>query len=450
MIYVRDIIEICNGDLVCGDLDLECVNFCKDTREINVGDVYVGIKGDTFNGNNFYGEAFYKGASVCILEMDTKIDKKKYKDKTIILVDDTINCLQKLAKYKRSLYDIPVIAITGSVGKTSVKDIIYSVVSSKYKTLCTKGNMNNHIGVPLTILGLKDHEALVLEMGMNHMGELHTLSNIANPTVSVITNIGTAHIGNLGSRENILKAKLEILDGINQDMLVINNDDDMLRTVKYDSLITVGIDNDSDYMAREIEDKIFSSSFYINDEYISIPVGSKAFVYNALFAYAVGIKLGITSDEIKEALKNFKLTPHRLELIDTKNFKIIDDTYNASLDSVKNAVSLLSRVANRKVFIFGDILELDEYGIDIHKEIGSYVLDNSIDVFICVGELSRYSYESANDGNNDGMKCYYFKDNRELLEDVMNILNDGDMVLVKGSHGMKLVDVVEYLRENQL
>ena len=449
MIYVRDIIEICNGDLVCGDLDLECVNFCKDTREINVGDVYVGIKGDTFNGNNFYGEAFDKGASVCILDADTKIkDKKKYIDKTIILVDDTINCLQKLAKYKRSLYDIPVIAITGSVGKTSVKDIIYSVVSSKYKTLCTKGNMNNHIGVPLTILGLKDHEALVLEMGMNHMGELHTLSNIANPTVSVITNIGTAHIGNLGSRENILKAKLEILDGINQDMLVINNDDDMLRTVKYDSLITVGIDNDSDYVAREIEDKIFSSSFYINDEYISIPVGSKAFVYNALFAYAVGIKLGITSDEIKEALKNFKLTPHRLELVDTGKIKIIDDTYNASLDSVKNAVSLLSRVDNRKVFIFGDILELDEYGVDIHKEIGSYVLDNSIDVFICVGELSRYSYDAANDGNNDGIMCYYFKDNRELLKDVMNILNDGDMVLVKGSHGMKLVDVVEYLKEN--
>jgi len=446
MIYVRDIIEICNGELFCGNLDLECVNFCKDTREIVYGDVYVGIKGDTFNGNNFYRDAFDRGASICIIDMDTNIrGKNKYKDKTIILVDDTISCLQKLAKYKRSLYNIPVVAITGSVGKTSVKDIIYSVVSSKYNTLCTKGNMNNHIGVPLTILGLKDHEALILEMGMNHMGELHILSNIANPTVSIITNIGTAHIGNLGSRENILKAKLEILDGINQDILVINNDDDMLRTVKYDSLITIGIDNDSDYMAREIEDNIFSSNFYINDEYVSIPVGSRAFVYNALFAYAVGIKLGISSDMIKEALKNFKLTPHRLELVDTGKIKIIDDTYNASLDSVKNAVSLLSRVDNRKVFIFGDILELDEYGMDIHREIGSYVLDNSIDVFICVGELSRYSYEVANDGN---MKCYYFKNNRELLENVMNILRDGDTILVKGSHGMKLVDVVEYLRNN--
>ena len=444
MIYVRDIVDVCNGELFCGDINLECIHFCKDSREINNGDVYVGIKGETFNGNNFYKDAFDNGASVCILDNDTEIDNK-YKNKTIVLVDDTIKCLQKLAKYKRSLYNIPVVAITGSVGKTSVKDIIYSVVSSKYNVLCTKGNMNNHIGVPMTILELKDHDALILEMGMNHAGELHVLSNIANPTVSVITNIGTAHIGNLGSRENILKAKLEILDGVNHDALVINNDNDLLRTVKYDNLITIGIDNDSDYMAREIEDNVFSSSFYINDEYISIPVGSRAFVYNALFAYAVGIKLGISSDEIKDALRKFKLTPHRLELVDTGKIKIIDDTYNASLDSVKNSLELLSKVDNRKIFIFGDILELDEYGESIHREIGDIVIQNNIDVLITVGDLSKYTYEVV---NNDDRKCYYFKNNTELLENIEKILDDGDMVLIKGSHGMKLIDVVKYLKDN--
>ena len=444
MIYVRDIIDVCNGELFCGDINLECIHFCKDSREINKGDVYVGIKGETFNGNNFYKDAFDNGASVCILDNDTDIDDK-YKNKTIVLVDDTIKCLQKLAKHKRSLYNIPVIAITGSVGKTSVKDIIYSVVSSKYNTLCTKGNMNNHIGVPMTILELRDHEALILEMGMNHAGELHVLSNIANPTVSVITNIGTAHIGNLGSRENILKAKLEILDGVNHDTLVINNDNDLLRTVKYDNLITIGIDNDSDYMAREIQDNIFSSSFYVNQEYVSMPVGSKAFVYNALFAYAVGMKLGISSDEIKGALKKFKLTPHRLELIDTGKIKIIDDTYNASLDSVKNSLELLSKVDNRKVFIFADILELDEYGESIHKEIGDYVIQNNIDVLITVGDLSKYTYEVV---KNYDIKCHYFKNNDELLENIYEILEDMDMVLIKGSHGMKLVDVVQYLMDN--
>ena len=444
MIYVRDIIDVCNGELFCGDINLECIHFCKDSREINKGDVYVGIKGETFNGNNFYKDAFDNGASVCILDNDTDIDDK-YKNKTIVLVDDTIKCLQKLAKHKRSLYNIPVIAITGSVGKTSVKDIIYSVVSSKYNTLCTKGNMNNHIGVPMTILELRDHEALILEMGMNHAGELHVLSNIANPTVSVITNIGTAHIGNLGSRENILKAKLEILDGVNHDTLVINNDNDLLRTVKYDNLITIGIDNDSDYMAREIQDNIFSSSFYVNQEYVSMPVGSKAFVYNALFAYAVGMKLGISSDEIKGALKKFKLTPHRLELIDTGKIKIIDDTYNASLDSVKNSLELLSKVDNRKVFIFADILELDEYGESIHKEIGDYVIQNNIDVLITVGDLSKYTSEVV---KNYDIKCHYFKNNDELLENIYEILEDMDMVLIKGSHGMKLVDVVQYLMDN--
>lgn len=442
MIYVKDIIEVCNGELVCGDINLECIHFCKDTREINKGDIYVGIKGDTFNGNNFYKDAFDKGASICILDNDTEIDNK-YKDKTIILVDDTITCLQKLAKYKRSLYNIPVIAITGSVGKTSVKDIIYSVLSSKYKVLCTKGNLNNHIGVPLTILGLNDEEVLIVEMGMNHAGELHKLSNIAKPTIGVITNVGTAHIGNLGSRENILKAKLEILDGMNNGSLVVNNDNDLLSTVKYDNLITVGIENKSDYMAYEITEKVFSSGFYVNGEYVDLPVGSRAFIYNALFAFAVGVKLGMTLDEISDSLREFKLTPHRLELIKTEKINIIDDTYNASLDSVKNSLELLSKIEDRKVFIFADILELDEFGENIHKEIGDIVIQNKIDILITVGDLSRYSYDVAKSRH---CESYHFDNNDELIKNINGILKDGDTVLVKGSHSMKLIEVVNHLK----
>lgn len=442
MIYVKDIIEICNGELFCGDLDLECRHFCKDTREIKDGDIYVGIKGEKFNGNDFYKDAFDKGASICILDNDTEIDEK-YKDKTIVLVDDTITCLQKLAKYKRSLYNIPVIAVTGSVGKTSVKDIIYSVLNSKYKVLCTKGNLNNHIGVPLTILELNDEDVLIVEMGMNHIGELHILSNIAKPTISVITNVGTAHIGNLGSRENILKAKLEILDGMTGGSLIINNDNDLLHTVKYDNLITIGIDNKSDYMAYEITENAFSSSFYVNGEYVDLPVGSRAFIYNALFAFAVGVKLGMTLDEISDSLRKFKLSPHRLELIKTNKVSIIDDTYNASLDSVKNSLELLSKVDNRRVFIFADILELDEYGNEIHKEIGDIVVQNNIDVFISVGNLSKLTYEVVKNSN---IESYYFENNDLLIESINGILKERDMVLVKGSHGMKLIDIVTYLK----
>ena len=442
MIYVRDIVRICNGVKLSGDDDVECINFTKDTRTLNRGDVYVGIKGETFNGNDFYKEAFQKGASVCILDDETVIESE-YEDMTIVLVPNTITAIQQLAKYKRSLYNIPVIAITGSVGKTSVKDMIYKVVSSKYNTLCTQGNMNNHIGVPLTILGLNNHEALVVEMGMNHMGEIHALSNIAHPTIGVITNIGTAHIGNLGNRENILKAKMEIIDGMNNGTLIINNDNDLLCNVKFDNLITVGIDNESDYMAKNINDLVFSSNFYINDKYVSIPVGSKAFIYNALFAYAVGKKLGIDDKDIIMALEDFKLSPHRLEVIVHNDYTIIDDTYNASLDSVSNSLSLLSKVKGRKVFIFGDILELDDYAIKIHQDIGKIIIDNKIDLLITVG---NYSYETYNIVYDSGIESYHFIDNQEMLMKIDDLIDINDTILVKGSHGMNLIEIVEHLK----
>lgn len=438
---IKDIIEVCHGELISGDINIKCKNFTKDTRTILEGDIYVGIKGEVYDGNTFYKEAFNKGAIACIL--DNKEVIKNVKDnETIILVEDTIKALAELAKYKRSMYNIPVIAITGSVGKTSVKDMIYNVVKTQYKTLCTKGNMNNHIGVPLTILGLDKHEALIVEMGMNHFNELHVLSNIAKPTIAVITNIGTAHIGNLGSRENILKAKLEVLDGMNNGTLIINNDNDMLRTVKYDNLITIGIDNKSDYMAHDIEMKAFSSEFYINDKYVSLPVGSNAFIYNALFAYAVGRKVGISEENIIKALETFKLSPHRLEMIHTDEYTIIDDTYNASLDSVKNSLGLLSKVDGRRVFIFADILEVDGYGEEIHKNVGLACVDDDIDVVICVGKLAKYTYEIIKDNDKE---CYYFDDNDKLIQEIDKIIKKDDTILIKGSHSMNLLEIVNYL-----
>ncbi len=440
MIYVRDIVKICNGILYFGNDDIKCINFVKDSRLVETNDIYVGIKGEKFNGNNFYKEAFNKGASVCLLDKDTNIDDS-YKNKTIVLVDDTVKAIQELAKYKRSLYNIPVIAITGSVGKTSVKDMVYRVVNSKYKTLCTSGNMNNHIGVPLTILSLRDHEALIVEMGMNHLGEIDVLSRITKPTIGIITNVGTAHIGNLGSRENILKAKMEIVNGMDDGILIINNDNDLLHTVKYDNLITIGIDNDSDYMASNIQDNVFSSNFYINGDYISIPIGSKAFVYNSLFAYAVGKKLEIKDSKIINALNTFKLNPHRLELIKGKEYTIIDDTYNASLDSVNNALGMLSRVKGRKVFIFGDILELSEYAKDIHEEIGKSVINNNVNVLVCVGKETKVTYDKVR----SNITAYHFDSNEDMKRALGNIIHSGDTILVKGSHGMNLIEIVEYL-----
>ena len=230
---IKDILKVTNGKMLIGDENLVCDSFSKDTRTIQNGDIYIGIKGENFDGNKFWKQALDNGAGgVIIQDVEVSTEElKNYKDKTVIKVEDTLKALYEIAKYKRSLYDIPVVAITGSVGKTSTKDIIASVVSTQYKTLKTEGNNNNNIGLPLTILKLKDHEALVVEMGMNHFGEISLLTDIAKPTLAVITNIGTSHIGNLGSRENILKAKLEILEGMKIPKIIINNDNSIILVI---------------------------------------------------------------------------------------------------------------------------------------------------------------------------------------------------------------------------
>lgn len=443
MISVEDIINICNGYLLSGSKHIKYSGFTNDTRNIKAGNIYVGIRGENFDGNIFYKEAFSKGASLCILDNKEIIDviNDNY---NIILVNNSIEAVTRLATFKRSLYDIPVIAITGSVGKTSVKDMIYNVLSTEYKVLATKGNLNNHIGVPFTILGLEDHDILVIEMGMNHFNELHNLSMMVKPTMSLITNIGTAHIGNLGSRKNILKAKLEILDGMNNGILFINNDNDLLRTVKYNNLVSIGIDYDSDYMAKNIESDAFSSCFDINGTPISLRIGSNAFIYNALFAYAVGKKIGIKEKNIISGLKNFKLTPHRLEVIKCDKYTIIDDTYNASLDSVKNSISLLSVVKNRKVFIFADILEANGFDKEIHKEVGNICIKNKIDLVICIGNMSKYTYKEI---HKHGIDSYYFINNNECFDKIGNLIRENDTILVKGSHSMNLVEIVNYLKK---
>ena len=231
-ITVKDILECTDGKLITGNENIVCKEFSKDTRTIKEGDIYIGIKGENFDGNVFWKKALDNGAMGVIVQ-GIKFDKQDietYQDKVIIQVEDTLQALYKLASYKREIYNVPVVAITGSVGKTSTKDLVANVVAQKYKICKTIGNNNNNIGMPFTILNApNDIEVFVLEMGMNHFGEIHLLSEIAKPNICIITNIGTSHIGNLGSRENILKAKLEILDGAKNPYMVINNDNDLLH-----------------------------------------------------------------------------------------------------------------------------------------------------------------------------------------------------------------------------
>lgn len=450
MIYVKDIIEKCDGKLIYGNLNLECNSFSKDTRTLKKGDIYIGIKGEKFDGNDFYQEAFNKGASACILDkIDLSSIPSTYQNKTIIQVDDTLACIQKLAKYKRSLYQIPVIAVTGSVGKTSTKDMIASVLATKYKILKSEGNNNNHIGLPLTILGLKDEELMIVEMGMNNKGEISLLSSIAKPTIAVITNIGTAHIGNLGSRENIMKAKLELVENLNGP-LIINNDNDILhanldyiKSLNNGNVITIGIDNNSDYMATDINNAC--TNFKIKGNDIECQIGNTAFVYNSLVAYAIGDLCNVNIENIQNGIKNIKLASNRLEYKETpKGVILIDDTYNSSLDSIKSSLEiLLKKEGNRKIAVIGDVLELGSYSEEIHTDIGKELLNSNLDYIVTIGNETNYTDKYLKEHNY--LNLYHFVNEKESYQTINNLLQKGDVVLLKGSHAMNLGNIVSYL-----
>ena len=453
---IKEILNVTRGKMLFGNEELEVENFSKDTRTIQKGDIYIGIKGEKFDGSNFWNQALDVGATAVLISniQISKEEKEKYKDKTIIQVEDTLEALYEIAKYKRSLYNIPVIAVTGSVGKTSTKDIIASVVSQKYKTLKTEGNNNNNIGLPLTILKLKDHEALVVEMGMNHFGEISLLTNIAKPTLAVITNIGTSHIGNLGSRENILKAKLEILEGMKIPRVIINNDNDLLHKWYEENkekieIHTYGINNSSDIIAEKIELGEEKSKFVAKTSSekvnIDVPVGGEHFVYNALCGFMVGKILGLSSKEIQNGILKFELTKKRMDIRVLKNgATLINDSYNASYESMKASLKYLSsRTDFRKIAVLGDMLELGDFSKELHEKVGEEVANDNIDVLICRGEFAKNIISKANE--NKKTQCILLQNNEEILSKLQEILKEGDGVLIKASNGMKFYEICQKL-----
>lgn len=457
---VKDIIKACNAKLLCGDENTKISSFSKDTRTIKPEDIYVGIKGENFDGNKFCKQALDSGAIGCITDGD--IDNSianNYKDKVIIKVENSVTALQQIANYKRNLYNIPVVAITGSVGKTSTKDIIASVVSKKYNVLKTQGNLNNQIGLPLTLLQLKDHTAVVVEMGMGNAGEISNLSKTAEPTLAVITNIGTSHIGNLGSRENILKAKLEILDGLSPNgKLIINNDNDLLHKYytenKSEKLLTFGIEENSLLEPTNIvcnkDDSTYSITLNNETYEIKVPVGGKHFIYNSLAAILVGLQLNIPILDIISGIENFTLTKSRMEINHRKNnITIINDAYNASYDSMKAALEYLHGYSKeRKIAVLGDMLELGEFSKKLHEDVGKEVAKNEINILITVGKDAMYIYKKAINSGFNHNNAFYFENNDDAIKKINEILEPNDVVLLKASHGMNFIEILNGIKED--
>lgn len=442
---------------IINEINVDIENVTIDTRKVEKGSCFIGIKGEKTDGNLLYKNAFDAGASLVILEYfdesPENINYLKENNKSVIIVPSSIEALGLLAKLKRSEFFSPVVAVTGSAGKTSTKDMIYSVLKEKYKIHKTIGNQNNHIGLPLTILSLdKDNEILVLEMGMNHLKEISYLTNIAKPDVAVITNVGTAHIGNLGSRENILKAKLEILEGLNPNgTVIINNDNDLLHKWYLENkdnykIITIGINEVSDYMPVIIEKGEWGTTFSCKNTIYKVPVGGDHFIYNALSAIAVANLFDVSTKEIQDGIINFELSSNRMSVSVTEGITLIDDSYNANFDSMSYAIKYLTSLPGRRIAVLGSMKELGKFSESLHRKIGAIVAKEKIDILITVGDEAKFINEEAINNGYNKDTSYHFETNKEAIAFINSIKRSEDNILVKASNSLNFKEIVDNIK----
>ena len=419
-------------------------SICTDTRKITDGCLFIAIKGDNFDGHDFAEKAIESGAQAVIVEKDCGLGDRQ------ILVENTRLALLDLAGYYRSLFNIPVIGITGSVGKTTTKEMVHAVMSSKYNTLKNEGNLNNEIGVPLTLFRLDDsHEAAVIEMGMSGFDEISRMTKAVRPDAAIISNIGVSHIENLGSREGILKAKLEILHGMKADApVILNGDDDMLVTVRPGAhpVIYYGIDNQNvNYKASDITSKESETGMTVGfaggSGRVSLPYPGRHNVYNSLAAIAAGSLFGIELQDAFEALKGYVPAGMRQRINKKHGMTFIEDCYNASPDSQAAALAVLGGMnSQRKIAVIGDMLELGSVSRDAHYGVGTKAAENKIDAVFTYGERSLETAKGARGGGIADVRS--FSDKQALSEELISYLKEGDAVLFKASRGMKLEDVI--------
>ena len=448
---LEHIAAVCGGTYIGNEEDKtrEIQGAVIDSRLVEKDYLFIPVRGEKVDGHSFIPSVFEKGALAVLSEERLENPAGPY-----ILVENTLDAMKKIAAdYRRGL-DIKVVGITGSVGKTSTKEMIASVLAQKYNVLKTEGNLNNEIGLPLTIFKIREeHQVAVLEMGISEFGEMDRLSTMANPDICVITNIGTCHLENLGDRNGVLKAKTEIFKFLRPEgHIVLNGDDDKLITVKeYEKIKPVffGMSNECQVYGDKIVSrglKGMTCTIHLGDTAftVDIPMPGRHMVYNALAAAAVGNIYGLTTEQIKAGIESLEPISGRFRMIETDKFLIVDDCYNANPMSMKASLDVLQDGAGRRIAVLGDMGELGENEVQLHEEVGEHAGKCDIDVLICTGKLCRNMAERAQRTNPD-LKVIYEPDRESLLEHLEGYVQDGDTILVKASHFMKFEEVVTKL-----
>lgn len=460
----EEIAEVCGGELIrVGSPESDTVSkISHDSRDGGENTLFCAIVGEKFDGHDFICDCVKSGTSVVLLSsLPENTDGLSF---YAIKVEDTVVALGTLASYYRNFSKAKFIGVTGSVGKTTTKEFIYAVSSVAYKTHKTKGNLNNEIGLPLTLFDLSpEDEVSVIEMGMSNLGEIEYMSKLVRPDIAVITNIGTSHLASLGTRENICKAKMEIASGLKKDgTLIINADEPLLfayrgNVVPEPEFISV-YNRFGDFRAvniRRMDEGMMFDLIYNNKAVtnVEIPALGKHNVYNALISYSVGVKLGMTDDQIRRGLLNFVSTDKRQNIYEVGGITVIDDCYNASPESMRAAIDVLTSMAQRKnvrpCALLGDMLELGEYSRLMHDQLGQYAAQMKVQKLYCYGSMADVLAEAAIKKGVRAENVYVSLDSdnpADMAKMINASMEDGDILLVKASRAVSAERVIEALR----
>ncbi|MGN0520126.1 MAG: UDP-N-acetylmuramoyl-tripeptide--D-alanyl-D-alanine ligase [Candidatus Fimenecus sp.] len=438
-------IEFITGGTLCGqDCEIRAVTI--DSRAVPQDALYVAIKGDRFDGHDFCEAAVQNGASAIVSERDLPFQVPYIK------VQNTRQALLDIAKLHRNhCKGVKVIGLTGSVGKTTTKEMTYAVLSSQFETVKTEGNLNNEIGMPKTLFRIDETtEAAVIEMGMNHFGEIARMTAACQPDAAIITNIGVSHIEFLGSRDGILQAKTEIIQGMQIGApLILNGDDDKLWGYENPDyhLIYFGIDNQNaavraEELCEENGETAFTVCFNGKKQAVRIPTVGKHNVYDALAAFTAGLVCEIAPEKIAAGLQKFAPTGMRQRIRKVNGITVIEDCYNASPDSQKAALNVLCATdANRRIAVLGDMLELGVFSETAHRTVGEYAAQSAVDLLYCYGQNAAWIAKAAK----NTVKTFHFTEKTALSEALLSEIQAGDAVLFKASRGMALEEVIEKL-----